>query len=187
MKKKLLPTLAFSLAVFAFTAPAVDAKPSEYQLIVRHLKTRYQAKKVKIPFIWLARAAVSMVRPAGVKSFSITLFEGLKFSRETLDAEMQATLRKSFSTEWLPILRVRSQTGQQVYMYMREAGQSVKISVVTIDKEQAAVIRATFSPDKLAEFINDPKIFGISLNDDQPAKPENRKPKQEPVEQMPNN
>jgi hypothetical protein len=49
---------------------------------------------------------------------------------------------------------------------MREAGNCVKLTLVTIDKEQAAVIRATFSPDRLADFINDPKIFGISLRDD---------------------
>jgi len=52
-------------------------------------------------------------------------------------------------------------------MYMREAGNSVKIAVVTIDKEQAAVIRATFNPEKFADFINNPKIFGISLNDNE--------------------
>jgi uncharacterized protein (UPF0128 family) len=78
---------------------------------------------------------------------------------------MQAAMRISFSADWSPILRVRSRNGEQVYMYMREAGKSVKLAVVTIDKEQAAVIRATFSPDKLAEFINNPKIFGISLDD----------------------
>jgi hypothetical protein len=48
---------------------------------------------------------------------------------------------------------------------MRDAGKSIEITLVTIDKEQAAVIRATFNPEKFAEFINDPKIFGISLND----------------------
>ncbi len=164
-KKKLLITLTLLLLVFTFAVPSADAKGNEYKAIVKHLKTKYQAKKVKIPFLWLARFAVSVVRPAGVKSFSITMFENLKFSRETLDAEMQSIMRNSFSADWTPILRVRSRTGEQVYMYMREAGNSVKITVVTIDKEQAAIIRATFNPEKLAEFINDPKIFGISLDD----------------------
>ena len=165
MRKKIIIALAFLTLAFTFAAPTADAKGGEYKAVVKHLKTKYQAKKVKIPFVWLARFAVSIVRPAGVESFSVTIFEDLKFSRETLDEEMQTAMRNSFSADWSPILRVRSRTGEQVYMYMREAGKSVKLAVVTIDKEQAAVIRATFSPDKLAEFINNPKIFGISLDD----------------------
>jgi hypothetical protein len=167
MKKQILAAAVFLFFAFTFAAlPAANAKPSEYQQIVRHLKTKYRAKKVKIPLMFLARFAVSLVRPAGVKSFSVTLFEDLKFSKETLDAEMQAAMRNSFGAEWTPILRVRSRTGEQVYMYMRDAGgQTVRISLVTIDKQNAAVIRATVNPDKLAEFINDPKIFGISLDD----------------------
>jgi hypothetical protein len=154
------------LLAFASAVPTVYARGGhEYKSIVQHLKTKYQAKKVKIPFLFMARFAVSVVRPAGVKSFSVTLFNDLKFSRETLDKEMQSALRNSFTAEWSPIFHVRSREGQQAYMYMREAGNSVKITVVTIDKEQAAVVRATFSPDRLADFINDPKIFGISLND----------------------
>jgi hypothetical protein len=165
-RKQILMTAAFLFLAFAFAAPAEGAKGGEYKQIVRHLKTKYKAKKVKIPFMFLARFAVSLVRPAGVKSFSVTIFEDLKFSKETLDAEMQAAMRESFGAEWSPILRVRSRTGEQVYMYMRDAGkESVKISLVTIDKEQAAVIRATINPDKLAEFMDNPKIFGISLDD----------------------
>jgi hypothetical protein len=99
----------------------------------------------------------------------VTLFEGLKFSRETIDKEMQTVLRSSFDSEWSPIFRARTAEGQQAYMYMREQGQNVRIALVTIDKENAAVIRATFSPDKLAEFINDPKVFGISLNETKKA------------------
>jgi hypothetical protein len=154
------------LFAFTFITPAeTPSKPSEYKSIVRHLKTKYRAKKVKIPFMFLARFAVNVVRPAGVKSFSVTLFEDLKFSRETVDKEMQSVLRNSFDAEWSPILRARSAEGQQAYMYMREDGKNVKVAVVTIDKQNAAVIRATFSPDRLAEFLNDPKVFGISLND----------------------
>lgn len=178
MRKNILLTLGFFLLLTAFSVPAAYAKneksakkPGEYKAIVSHLKTKYRAKKVKIPFMFLARLAVSVVRPAGVKSFSVTLFEDLKFSRETLDAEMQNVMRRSFDANWSPILRVRSRTGEQIYMYMREAGSVVKIAVVSIEKQQAAIVRATFNPEKLAEFVNDPKIFGISLNDNDASKP----------------
>ena len=164
-RKKILICVAFLTLAFTYAAPTASAKGGEYKAVVKHLKTKYQAKKVKIPFIWLARFAVSVVRPAGVKSFSVTIFEDLKFSRETLDEEMQLAMKNSFGADWTSILRVRSRTGEQVYMYMREAGKSVKIAVVTIDKEQAAIVRATFSPERLADFINNPKIFGISLDD----------------------
>lgn len=164
-KKKITAALTFLFLILAFNVPTANAKGGEYKKIVSHLKSNYKAKKVKIPLMFLARFAVSLVRPAGVKSFSITLFEDLKFSRETLDKEMQSAMRNSFGADWSPIFHVRSRDGQQAYMYMREAGRSVKITLVTIDKEQAAVIRATFSPEKLAEFINNPKVFGISLDD----------------------
>ena len=164
-KGKILVGFALLFLMFAYAAPRAEAKPSEYKLLVKHLKSKYKAKKVKIPFLWLARFAVSVARPAGVKSFSITMFEDLQFSRETLDAEMQSMMRNSFSAEWSPILRIRSREGEQVYMYMREAGKSVKVTFVTINKENAAIIRATFSPEKLAEFMENPKIFGVSLSD----------------------
>lgn len=165
LKTRIFLMLALSLSVFTFTLQPAYAKGKEYKKIVSHLKTKYKAKKVKIPFMWLARFAVGVVRPAGVKSFSVTLFQDLKFSRETLDKEMLSALKNSFTEEWSPIFHVRSREGQQAYLYMREAGENVKITLVTIEKEQAAVIRATFNPDKLAEFINNPKIFGISLED----------------------
>lgn len=165
-KKIFLIALIFSIAVVAFAPPAAMAKGNEYDSVVKHLKTKYRAKKVKIPFMWLARLAVGVVRPAGVKSFSVTLFENLQFSRATLDAEMQAALSNSFSADWSPVFRIRSRQGEQVYMYIRESGASVKMMLVKIDKRQAAIVRATFNPEKLADFINNPKIFGISLEDD---------------------
>jgi hypothetical protein len=181
--RKIALVSALSFLVFTFAAPAASAKGGdEYGKVVNHLKTKYRAKKVKIPFMWLARFAVGIVRPAGVKSINITLFEKLQFSRATLDAEMNAAMKDSLGPEWSPILRVRSQEGQQVYMNMKEAGNSVRVMVVTIDKEGAAIVRATFSPEGLANFINDPKIFGISLKDDakpktaEPAKPDTETP-----------
>ena len=193
--KRFLLALTLLSAFVAFSAVPARAGGEEYEAVVKHLKTKYQAKKVKIPMVWLARFAVRMVRPAGVKSFSVTTFENLKLSRETLDTEMQAALRNSFSADWSPVFRVRSRKGEQAYMYMREAGKdSVKIMLVTINESQATVIRAAFSPDKLAEFINEPKIMGISLEDkdkraeNKPAETkENAAAESKPEEVKPNN
>ncbi|MFT3745308.1 MAG: hypothetical protein QM785_13570 [Pyrinomonadaceae bacterium] len=114
-KKRLITASALLLLTFAFAAPQTFAKTSEYDKIVSHLKTKYRAKKVSLGFVWLARAAVKIVRPAGVKSFNITLFKDLKFSKETLDVEMQDALKNSFSADWNSVFRVRSRDGQQVH------------------------------------------------------------------------
>jgi len=164
-RKSLIVAPFFLLSILVFSALPANAKPNEFERIAKHLKTNYKAKKISFGFMWLARAAVKVIKPAGVKSFNLTLYKDLQFSRENLDLEMQRAMRDSFGPEWSSILRVRSQKGEQVYMYMREDGNNIKIALVTVDKENAAVIRATFSPEKLAEFINDPKIFGISLGE----------------------
>jgi hypothetical protein len=66
-------------------------------------------------------------------------------------------------------------------MYMREEGKVVKIALVTIDKQNAAIIRATFSPERLVEFMNDPKVFGISMNEKPTVKEEATKREAPPV------
>lgn len=160
--KRLIAVISLLLFVFVSVVPVAHAKPGEFDAIANHLKSKYDAKKVSVPFMWLARAAVKVVRPAGVKSFNVTIFEDLKFSRQSLDKEMRDAMRRSFGPEWSSILNIRSRDSEQVYMYMREDGKNFKIALVTINGSDAVVIRATFSPDKLAEFIENPKLLGIS-------------------------
>lgn len=164
LRKKIFITLTFLALAFTLLAPNASARGNEFDAVCKHLKTKYQAKKVKIPFMWAARAFVGVFRPAGVKSFKVTMFKNLQFQQETLNNEMKLVMRDSFSEEWAPILRVRSHKGDQVFMNMRQAGKNVKIMLVTINKDEAVVVRAKFNPDKLAKFIENPKIFGISLD-----------------------
>ena len=165
MKKLLLTVFALSFIFGAANFVKLEAKPSEYDQLVRHLKTHYQAKKVNIPFIFLARMVVGIARPAGVKSFSVTLFKDLKITRENLDKEMAAALPRVFGSEWSPVFKVRSQKDQQAYLYMREEKGTVRLALLTVQDNNAAIIRATFSPEKLIDFINDPQIMGIRVGD----------------------
>lgn len=177
MTRKFIISSILTSLLFVIFVPNISAKDKEYEAIAKNLQSKFQAKKVKIPFMWLARFAVKIVKPAGVKSFNVTMFENLSFSRETLDEEMQSAMSDSLGADWLPILRVRSRDGEQVYAYMKENGKDIKMMLVTIDKNEAALIRATFNPDKLADFINNPRIFGVSLGDrDNTAQLKNKPP-----------
>jgi hypothetical protein len=168
MTKRNIILSAVLLSVFAFAIQTANAQGKAYKEIVNHLQSNYQAKKVKIPFMWLAKIAVKVVRPAGVKSFDVTLFENLTFKRATLDTEMQSALKNSLGEEWSPIIRIRSKDGEQVYAYMKEEGDNVRLMLVSIDKDNATVVRAKFNADKFIEFLNNPKIMGISIGDNKP-------------------
>jgi len=161
-----LSMLLLLLALLFSGAAVTQARAggNEFDAVCDHIEERYQGDKVKIPFMWLARMAVGIVRPAGVKSFKVTIYRNLKFSPDSLDLEMRNVMKDAFDSEWSPILRVISRDGQQVYMNMREYKKQVKVLLVTIERDEAVVVRARFDPDKLAEFIENPRIFGIELD-----------------------
>jgi hypothetical protein len=169
MTKKKIILATILLAVFALGMRTANAQSKEYKQVVNHLQSNYSAKKVKIPFMWLAKIAVKIVRPAGVTGFDVTMFENLTFKRATLDTEMQTAMKDSLGPEWSPIVRVRSKDGEQVYAFMKEDGDNVRLIFVAIDKANATVVRAKLNAEKFIEFLNNPKIMGISLGDNKPA------------------
>lgn len=152
--------LAFALSFGYATARAKDP---EFDAITKHLKAQYKAKRRKIPFMGLANFAVKIIRPAGIKSVKVAIFEELNHAPAAGNNELSAVMRNALSPEWLPLVRIRSRNGEQLYAYARDAGESVKLMVVTISGSEAVVARVQVNPQRLKEFLDDPKILGISL------------------------
>jgi hypothetical protein len=159
-----LVALVLATTVLVAAAPAARADDPEFDAITKHIKLFYKAKRVSIPFLGLANFFVKIVRPAGVKSFKVAIFEDLDLASATSDAGLSLVMRSALSPEWHPLVRVRSRDGEQVYVYAREAGENIKLMVVTIDRTDAVVARVKISPKRLNEFVNNPKILGISVN-----------------------
>lgn len=159
-----LVALVITATLLAATPQVARADDPEFDAITKHLKQFYQAKRVSIPFLGLANFFVKIVRPAGVKSFKVAIFEGLNFTPGKTDTELGAILQNALSPEWHPLVRVRSRDGEQTFVYAREAGENIKLMVVTIDQSDAVVARVKLSPKRLSEFLNNPKILGISVN-----------------------
>jgi hypothetical protein len=166
-KRVLLHTLVafvFAAAMLSAASQTARADDPEFDAITKHLKLRYNAKRVHIPFLGLANFFVHIIRPAGVKSFKVAIFEDLNFTSGNAESELGLVMRNALSADWQPMVRVRSRDGQQVYVYARGEGSDIKLMVVTIDHTDAVVARVKVSPQKLSEFLNNPKILGITLN-----------------------
>ncbi len=160
---KLVWPLLLVLLIVAFTAAPTSAKDNEYDAVVNHLRSRYRAKKQGIPFLGLARFAVKLIKPAGVKSFNITLFENLRFDNPERGRELQQILPDLLNDGWSPLVRVSQLNGDQSYVYGRDDGNDIKLMIVNIEADNAAVIRVKLSPERLVAFLQEPRILGVPI------------------------
>jgi hypothetical protein len=151
---------ALLLALFLFSPATVRA--DEFDAVVKNVRAACGGKKVRIPFLGLAGFATKIVRPAGVKSFKLAVFEDVKREGDVLG--LGAAIGQSLGPQWRPLVRIRAERGaEQTHVYIREAGDDLKLMIVMLDGEQATVIRAKVNPEALARFARDPKILGVSL------------------------
>ena len=161
---KSLTVFTALLLAFVCSSPA-SARADDFDTVVRNVRAACGGKKVRIPFLGLASFATKLVRPAGVKSFKLAVFEDLTRAGDV--AGLGAAIRQSLGPEWRPLVRVRGGRGaEQTHVYVRDAGDNLKVMIVTLDGDQATVIRAKVNPEALARFARDPKLLGVSLGRD---------------------
>ena len=147
--------------LLCLTAAPTLAKDGDFDAVVRSVKADCGGKKMHIPFLGLAGFATKLMRPAGVKSFKLAMFDGVSVGdTRTLGED----LRRVLGDGWSPLVRARTREGQ-AYVYVREVGADLKLIVVALDGGQATVVRVRLNPQALAKFADNPKILGISLGE----------------------
>lgn len=152
---------AILLLAFVLYAPA-HARADDFDAVVKNVRAACGGRKVRIPFLGLFGFATRIVRPAGVKSFKLAVFE--EVTRPGDVSGLGASIERSLGPGWRPLVRVRAGRGaEQTHVYVREAGDNLKLMIVTLGGDQATVIRAKVNPEALARFARDPKILGVSL------------------------
>ena len=156
--------VAALLLLFVLFSPATT-RADDFDVVVRNVRAACGGRKVRIPFLGLASFATRVVRPAGVKSFKLTVLEDLTRAGDV--SGLGATIERSLGPEWRPLVRIRSGRGaEQTIIYVRDAGDNLKLMIVALDRDQATVIRAKVNPEALARFARDQKLLGVSLSRD---------------------
>jgi hypothetical protein len=116
----------------------------------------------------VARFAVKMIKPAGVKNFKLVYLKDLDYSEapSPTTGQFHSFIQSKIDPRWTPLVQYSSPRERQwTYVYIARENDDVKVLVVTLQKQDAVVLQTKFSPAKLVEFMNNPQIMGISLND----------------------
>jgi hypothetical protein len=180
-RKRVLPGALLLVVLISAAASPVEAGDKSFSTVVKHIKNNYNAKQQGFfGAMMLARFAVKIVRPAGVKNFKVVWLKNLEFQEGRRD-DFQAATRQLIGKEWEPLVQYNSRVnGQFNHVYVQQEKKDVKLLVVALQKNEAFIVQTKFSPEKLIKFIDDPKILGISLKDKTNGTPQNQNPDPQP-------
>ena len=164
MQRRWISRVILGVVLVALTEGAVFAGDDAYGRLLKNLENNYHGKRTPVPFLGLANFVLKFWHPAGVKSIKLAVFQDLSPARDGDDPSFDTALKVAAGPDWQPVVRVYSRADHQwVYVYLLEEGKDVKILVASHGQREGVVAQVRFNPDKLAEFIQNPQIFGVQL------------------------
>ena len=172
--KRLLARLSITVVLLTLAPAASLAGDESFSSVVKHIKSNYHAKQQGfLGAMMLARFAVKIIKPAGVKNFKVVLLRDLDYSEapNPRNGQFHAFIQSKIDPRWTPLVQYSSPREKQwTYCFITREKEDVKLLVVTLQEKDAVVLQTKFSPAKLVEFMNNPQIMGISLNSDNRSK-----------------
>lgn len=164
-----------AVVVFLISPSATHAKGDDFKSVVKIIEQFYGVKHEEIPF--LAKAGIKVARTAArVKggtarrladagSIKLAIFENQAFAGDF--SKFRTGLNAALQETWSPLIQTVSATdAEQVYIFLREAGNKCHVLVITIEQNDATVVQATLSPRNLALLLKDPEGTGKSITEE---------------------
>src|SRR5215204_6456214 len=150
----------------------VHAKDDDFSSVVKMIEQFYRVKHVGIPFLAKAGMKVATTaarikggqarRIAEAGSIKLAVFEDQDFNGDFM--KFRASLNEALNATWMPLVQTLSpQNEEQVYIFLRDAGEKIHVLVITIEQRDATVVQATLSPKNLALLLKDPEGTGKSI------------------------
>ena len=172
--KRLLARMSITVVLLILTPVVALAGDESFSTVVKHIKTNYHAKQQGFfGAMMIARFAVKVIKPAGVKNFKLVLLKDLDYSDTPTPkaGQFHSFIQDKIDPCWTPLLQYSSPREKQwTYAFITREKEDVKVLVITLQEQNAVVLQTKFSPAKLVEFMNNPQIMGISLNNENRSK-----------------
>ena len=161
-----------ALIVLLFISTAVHAKGDDFNSVVKMIEQFYRVKHVGIPFLAKAGMKVATTaarikggearRLAEAGSIKLAVFENQNFNGDFV--RFRASLNEALNVTWMPLIQTLSGAGgEQVYIFLKDAGDKFNVLVITIEQRDATVVQVTLSPKNLALLLKDPEGTGKAI------------------------
>jgi hypothetical protein len=163
--------VAILVVVFA-SATLVRANDDDFKSVVKMIEQFYRVKHAGIPFLAKAGMKVATTaahikggeakRIAEAGSIKLAVFEDQKFNGDL--TKFRASLNGALNVTWMPLIQTLSATDEeQVYIFLKDAGDKFNVLVITIERSEGTVVQVTLSPKNLALLLKDPEGTGKAI------------------------
>lgn len=154
------------------TANVVQAKGDDFNSVVKMIEQFYRVKHVGIPFLAKAGMKVGTTaarikggeakRIAEAGSVKLAVFEDQNFKGDFI--KFRSSLNAALNVTWMPLVQTLSVADEeQVYVFLKDAGEKFHVLVITIEQRDAIVVQVTLSPRNLAQLLKDPEGTGKAI------------------------
>jgi len=128
----------------------------EFDAIVRRIEAHYHQRPLH--FMGLAGFFANRARPEGVKHIKLAVFEDLDSSLHPPGGDFDSFVQRVVGPEFRPFVRVCSRRdGEQTLVYARESGNDWEMLVVTLERDEACVIKMKLNPEAVSRWIEEPE------------------------------
>jgi hypothetical protein len=172
MKTVPIKTYLALIVVVLAAVNAVHAANDDFKSVVKMIEQFYGVKHEGIPF--LARAGMKVATTAArikggearqiaeAGSIKLAVFEDQDFNGDFM--KFRSSLNSALSGTWIPLIQTLSaQDQEQVYIFLKEAGDKFNVLVITIEQREATVVQVTLSQKNLALLLKDPEGTGKAI------------------------
>ena len=160
------------VALILMTATVARANGDDFNSVVKMIEQFYRVKHEGIPFLANAGMKVGTTaarvkggdakRIAEAGSIKLAVFENQNFDGDF--TKFRRSLNDALSLTWMPLIQTLSATDQeQVYIFIKNAGDKYNVLVITIEQRDATVVQVTLSQKNLALLLKDPEGAGKAI------------------------
>jgi hypothetical protein len=146
--------IAAALLALAVTLPM----QADFRSLAKAIDSKAGVKRIWIPFLGVARFAVAMVQPKGVRDFQLATFQGT----DNLDPlELQSLMREKIGAGFAPLVQVWSKKqGKKEWSFIYakpHENNRIELVILAQDGEDATLVRVDVDADIIARELHEPR------------------------------